>query len=305
MNPTGNHGRPSDDRVSPPGPKAVTFEGSGKIHIVGDVWGDDNDPVVLFLHGIGQTRHAWARVAKQIAREHWRCVLIDLRGHGESDWDPGHDYSLNAMAADCVSVIRQLGVPPVIVGASLGGLIGLYAEGTSKRPLASGLVLVDISLGTNHAAADRIRNFMLSGFDGFDSLEQAASAIAEYRQSPQTRAASSQGLRRVLRERDGRWYWHWDPALVRQFTMTNDSGRMGELRQTPLEPIGIPTLVLRGGKSDVITESGITELVQIAPDAEIIEIPDASHMIAGDQNDAFGTAVMAFLERRIRPRITT
>ena len=188
----------------------------------------------------------------------------------------------------------------MIVGASLGGMIALYTQGMSRGPLASGLVLVDISLRTNQSAADRIRRFLLSGFDGFDSLEHAASAIAEYRHSPRSGTADSPGLRRVLRERDGRWYWHWDPALVRQFTMTSNTGRMGELREALLTTIEVPTLLLRGGQSDVTTDDGITDLLRIAPEAEVVEIAGASHMIAGDQNDAFGNAVLDFLDSRFR-----
>lgn len=278
----------------------MSFEGSGRLPIAGEIWGVREDRTVLFLHGIGQTRYAWAKVAAHIVRAGWQCVLIDLRGHGESGWAADHDYSLKVMAGDCAAIVDQLGVAPVIVGASLGGMIAFYAQGMNPGPLTSGLVLVDISLRTNQAAADRIRRFMLSGFDGFDSLQRAASAIAEYRQSPRNGTADSPGLRRVLRERDGRWYWHWDPALVRQFTMTSDTGRMGELREAPLTTIDVPTLLLRGGQSDVTTDEGVIDLLRIAPKAEVVEIAGASHMIASDQNDAFGNAVLDFLDGRVR-----
>ncbi len=288
-----------------PSRRIVAFQGSSGLRISGEIWGEQADPAVLFIHGIGQTRHAWTNVATRVAGEGWRCVLIDLRGHGESDWDPGHDYTLRALADDCAAVVQQLGSSPVFVGASLGGMAALYAQGMSRHPLTAGLVLVDVSLGTNHAATERIRRFMRSGVEGFDTLEQAANAIAQYKGSPRSRSAASPGLRRVLRERDGRWYWHWDPALISHFTTNSESGRMGELRRAQLQLVYVPTLVLRGGDSQVTTDDGIERLLRIAPDASVVEIPNASHMIADDQNDAFGDAVVAFLEGRVRSTLTT
>ena len=87
------------------GREAVYFEGSGQIRIAGEIWGGREDRAVVFLHGIGQTRFAWAKVAAHIVRAGWRCVLIDLRGHGESGWAADHDYSLKAMAGDCAAIV--------------------------------------------------------------------------------------------------------------------------------------------------------------------------------------------------------
>ena len=129
---------------------------------------------MLFLHGGGQTRHAWGKTAETVARQGWRTVALDLRGHGDSDWAPNGDYSFTAFCADCVAVVDTLGRPPVLVGASLGGMSAMLAEGTSDRVVSSGLVLVDITAKTNAEGIRRIAEFMQSGVDGFDTLEDAA-----------------------------------------------------------------------------------------------------------------------------------
>ena len=134
----------------------VVFDGFEGMHLVADVRGDPDAWPVLFLHGGGQTRHAWGRTAETVAGKGWRTVALDLRGHGESDWAPNGDYSFTAFCADCVAVVDALGRPPVLVGASLGGMSAMLAEGTSDRVVSSGLVLVDITPKTNDEGIQRI-----------------------------------------------------------------------------------------------------------------------------------------------------
>src|SRR5919206_632234 len=113
------------------GPRLVRFEGFEGLHLVADVWGDDPAWPVLLMHGGGQTRHAWGGAAQSLAARGWRAVSLDLRGHGDSEWALNGDYSFTAYAADCLAVVDQLGRPPLLVGASLGGITALLAEGGS------------------------------------------------------------------------------------------------------------------------------------------------------------------------------
>jgi pimeloyl-ACP methyl ester carboxylesterase len=126
-------------------PRLVRFEGFERIHLVADVWGDDGDWPVLLMHGGGQTRHAWGNTAQTLASHGWRAVSLDLRGHGDSEWALNGDYSFTAFANDAIAVSDQLGRPPVLVGASLGGVSAIIAEGTSDRVVSSGMVVVDIT----------------------------------------------------------------------------------------------------------------------------------------------------------------
>src|SRR5580692_2005058 len=171
----------------------VVFEGFEGLELVADVRGEPDAWPVLFLHGGGQTRHAWGKTADAVAAEGWRAVTLDLRGHGDSQWAPNGDYSFTAFCADCVAVVDQLGRPPVLVGASLGGMSAMLAEGTSDREVSSGLVLVDIAPKSNPEGIKKIGDFMRSGVNGFDSLDDAAAAIAAY--TPQRkRATNPEGL---------------------------------------------------------------------------------------------------------------
>jgi pimeloyl-ACP methyl ester carboxylesterase len=280
----------------------VVFEGFEGVRLVADVRGDPDAWPVLFLHGGGQTRYAWGSTAETVAAQGWRTVALDLRGHGDSDWAPNGDYSFSGFGGDCLAVVDQLGKPPVLIGASLGGMSAMLAEGTSDRTVSCGLVLVDITPKANPVGIERISRFMQSGLDGFDSLEQAAEAIAAY--TPQrTKRVNPSGLMKVLRQRDGRWYWHWDPQLIRQERTEVVPDRLSGLLDVAMSNIHVPTMLVRGLLSDVVTQEGVDDLLARIPDATVVEVEGAAHMIAGDKNDAFSDSVVTFLRDRILPTI--
>jgi len=282
-------------------PRPERFEGFEGIPLAADVWGDDDAWPVLFMHGGGQTRHAWGSTARQLAKAGWRAICLDLRGHGDSGWARNGDYSFTSYGADCIAVCDQLGRPPVLVGASLGGVAALLAEGTSDRVVSSGLVIVDITHRTNPEGIERIKDFMASGLGGFASLDEAAAAIAAYTPQRQ-RSPNPAGLQKVLRLRaDGRWYWHWDPRFL-------EGRRGGEvppaefsgLFEAALANIRVPTLLVRGKLSDVVTDEGVRDFLAKVPHAKLADVSGAAHMVAGDQNDAFSDAVIGFLENEVR-----
>jgi pimeloyl-ACP methyl ester carboxylesterase len=230
-------------------------------------------------------------------------VSLDLRGHGDSEWALNGDYSFTAYAADCLAVIDRLGRPPVLVGASLGGVTALLAEGASDRVVSSGLIIVDITHRTNPEGIRRIREFMASGVEGFATLEEAAAAIAAYTPNRPKRVNPA-GLMKVLRQRrNGRWYWHWDPRFLEGGRTEVPRPGFEALFDAALANVQVPTLLVRGQLSDVVTEDGVQEFLRRIPGAKLAEVGGASHMVAGDQNDAFSRAVTDFLERDVRPTL--
>jgi pimeloyl-ACP methyl ester carboxylesterase len=266
---------------------------------MGDARGDANASPVLFLHGGGQTRHAWGKTADAVAEHGWFAITLDLRGHGDSEWAKNGDYSFTAHCADLISVIDQLSGVPVLVGASLGGIAAILAEGTSDREVSEGLVLVDIAPMANPRGVERIRTFMQSGVAGFETLNDAATAIAAY--TPQRRRGINEdGLKKVLRERDGRWYWHWDPRILDNNRTEVLANKFEKLLDAAIGNIDVPTLLLRGALSDVVTNEGVDRLVKMISNLTVVNIDGAAHMIAGDQNNAFTNAIIQFLNRIIK-----
>jgi pimeloyl-ACP methyl ester carboxylesterase len=285
-----------DPRVpSPIAPERFTFDGDG-VRLVGERWaaGDPRDVVVL-LHGGGQTRHSWARTAQRLARDGRAAVAIDARGHGDSDWHPGQDYTLEGFVGDLGAYVETLDQPPVLVGASLGGITALVAAGDHPG-LARGLVLVDVVVRLEPKGVQRIRDFMNADPDGFASLEDVADAIAAYN-PVRPRPRSLDGLRKNVRQgEDGRWRWHWDPAFMR---IDDEPQRRfdPERLRAAAGRLEIPTLVVRGAQSDVVSDEGMADMMRLVPNAESVDVQAAGHMVAGDDNDIFGAALERFLAR--------
>lgn len=284
----------------------IRFEGAAGNVLVGEVCGPEASQgggPVLLLHGGGQTRFAWTRTADAIAAAGMRAYSVDQRGHGDSDWVADGAYAVGDFGADleCMAadIHRREGRFPVVVGASLGGLAALSVEATSPAPLFSGLVLVDVTPSLAASGLLRIQGFMTARLDdGFASVEEAAEAVAGYlpvRDKP----ASLNGLSRNLRPRgDGRLRWHWDPAFIGGERSILSEGEDGASRlRDAARRLRMPTLLVRGARSEIVTETELAEFRALAPAAEFVDIAGAGHMVAGDRNDAFAGAVLDFLER--------
>ncbi|HEX5306586.1 MAG TPA: alpha/beta hydrolase [Dyella sp.] len=255
--------------------------------------GAAGDPVLLFAHGFGQTRGAWAGSAAMLADAGCRCVSFDSRGHGESDWLPGGQYHLDQFAADLALVARTQPAPPVLVGASMGGLLGLLVAGEMRPAPFRALVLVDITPRWETAGVERILAFMQAHPDGFADYAHAAEAIAAY--LPQRRERKSEDqLRPLLREAaDGRLRWHWDPALLAG--VVSESERYQPRLMAAAAKVDVPVLLLSGGRSDVVSRDTVNEFLQLVPHARHVVLPAATHMLAGDANDAFTREIAAFV----------
>ena len=272
------------------------FKGHGDIKIAADVWGSNNEELVILLHGGGQTRHAWGDTGKKLAEAGYHSVALDLRGHGDSEWHADGDYSIRAYKDDLVSIIKEIGKPARLVGASLGGMASLVLAGDEiNSDLCTALIMVDIGIYPDPVGSDRIVSFMLSGEKGFDSLENVAKSISDYlphRKKPK----DLEGLKKNLRlKSDGRYYWHWDPRFIRRRPGSRDR-RYFDLQLKAAEKVTIPTLLIRGALSDVVTMEDVDYFLSVISHAKFVEIEKAAHMIAGDRNDIFAEEAIKFLK---------
>jgi pimeloyl-ACP methyl ester carboxylesterase len=277
---------------------AVRFSASGSLELAADVEGRWEGKPVVLLHGGGQTRHAWGGTTRALGDAGFLAVTLDLRGHGDSDWAPDGDYTIGSYVRDLRAVLEQLDRPAALVGASLGGLASLLAAGEGPGGSCTALVLVDVTPRMDPDGREKIGGFMRSRPDGFGSLEEAADAVAAFLPH-RPRPADVSGLAKNLRfEADGRYHWHWDPAFM-------DGNRLGEDVERPerferaAAAVTAPMLLVRGGISEVVNEDGVRAFRRVAPAAEYVDVPGASHMVAGDRNDVFTSAVVEFLGRRL------
>jgi len=260
------------------------------VHVAADIYGDSG-PLVILQHGGGQTRHAWKSAGQMLADAGYQAVSLDARGHGDSEWAPNGDYSNDVLVDDLVAVTEHFGQKPILVGASMGGGTSLTAVGEGRVD-ATALVLVDTAPRIEISGVRKIRDFMGQAPDGFSSLDEVAEAIANY-QPHRKRPRTLDGLAKNVRLwPDGRYRWHWDPEFMqRKRSIADRIPRQEEAARN----VRCPSLLVRGGLSDVLSEEGANAYIELVPHSEYANVGDAAHMVAGDRNDIFVTAVLTFL----------
>jgi pimeloyl-ACP methyl ester carboxylesterase len=279
--------------------RTVEFSGVQGLTLVADEWNRGADPAagrptVLMLHGGGQNRFSWKNTGQVLADEGFHVVALDSRGHGDSDRAPDADYDVETLTDDVMQVLDAIGRPVMLIGASMGGLTGILVADRAGPDRVTRLMLVDVVPRFEKDGSARIRDFMFSGLHGFGSLDEAADAVAAYLPH-RTRPRSPEGLKKNLRLRDGRWYWHWDPAFM---TKPGDDPQLRTERfEQAAADLTIPVLLIRGKLSDVVSPEGVRHFLDTVPNAEFVELSDAGHTAAGDDNDAFSDVVVTFATR--------
>jgi pimeloyl-ACP methyl ester carboxylesterase len=272
------------------------FKTPDGLTLVGDVAGPPDGAAVVLLHVSGQTRHSWDGATRKLVERGYLVVNYDARGHGDSDWSPTGYYSMPALASDLRAVLSTITAPVALVGASMGGMTSFYTVGSSGHPIADALVMVDIVLRPAKTGSDKIMTFMRSHNDGFADLNAAADAVVAYNPD-RPRSSDPSGLLKNLRLRDdGRYYWHWDPRMLNISPTTEPPSFSDELVNVS-DRVTIPTLLVRGGRSDIVDDIGVAEMCELVPQTEVFDVPGAGHMVAGDKNDAFNDGILSFLAR--------
>ncbi|MGQ0800031.1 MAG: alpha/beta fold hydrolase [Pseudomarimonas sp.] len=280
-----------------PSPMTTRLPRADGVQLAVTTHGPDAATPVLFTHGFGQTCQAWENSARVLAEAGYRSLLVDARGHGGSDWNPPDlAYSMQQFVDDLDAMAdnacRDASTPPVLVGASMGGLIGMFSAARAPERFRA-LVLVDITPRWEADGVARILDFMGAHPDGFADYEHAAEAIAAYLPHRRGRKTPEQMRSLLVARADGRLRWHWDPRLLNQIA------RGGERYQDDLvaaaRRVCVPTLLISGGQSDLVSSRNVDEFLQLVPHATHVQIAEATHMVAGDRNDQFTATILGFL----------
>ena len=278
--------------------QTTKFEIYPNFFIVADTFGNPDDKPVVFLHGGGQTRHSWGDSAKMLALNGYYSIVLDARGHGDSSWSETGAYNIEDLGNDLKEVIKQIGKKPALVGASMGGLTSLIAEGESEISISSAIILVDIAPKAEQKGIERIFAFMSSNKHGFVSIAEAAESVSAYLPN-RTKPKDHTRLEKNLRLRaDGRYYWHWDMKMLELWkSITPDQQILNDARMyQAAKNLKVPTMIVRGGMSDVVSEKVMAEFLDEVPHVRSVNVSDAGHMVAGDSNHAFTNAVLDFLK---------
>lgn len=236
------------------------FTGFGGLKIIADIYGDENDPSVLFLPGGMLTREVWKQTAQSMARAGRFVICPDLRGHGDSGIPNDGNYTLDSFIADLIAILAQLSSRPVIVGSTLGGWIALTALGEAEVPLATGLVL------TNPPPEISPEN------------AQAISRTVE---------------KRIVGQPDG---GSFDKKILKGgFDFTDLETRLSDAAKR----LKIPTLIVRGSETATSSLQSTDRLAELLVNCEVAEIEGGGHYVAFDNADDFNAVLIEFIERHI------
>lgn len=257
-------------------------------------WGDAAAEPLLCFHGITQTAHSWDEVAESLS-ERYRVLCFDQRGHGDSEWSPDGVYSREEMAADIVAICDALGLQRFfLAGMSMGGINSItFTAGNGDRVAA--LVIVDVSPEVKKEGVENIRKFVQASdiLDSFDAFVERAHAFNPRRSRENIESRLRHNLKQLP---DGTWTWKYDPQL-RSPRRPIGSGLTTNLWDD-VAKIRCPTLILKGGESDILSAESAIKLQGAIPGSELVVIPGAGHSVMGDNPEAFTTAVGEFLGRQ-------
>lgn len=275
----------------------VDFAGGDSVALAGERAFADIDaparPPVLLAHGFGQTRQSWSQTQARLAVAGHDSLSWDMRGHGDSGRNPATvRYDALQFLDDVIVAAGLLPPKPVLVGASMGGLTGLMAQ--AQQNLFSAVVLVDVTPRWEAAGVARIQAFMTAHPQGFDSYEHAAETISAYLPHRRERKTPEQ-LAALLRHdpKTGQLRWHWDPRMLGEFVAGSE--HLQDMISDAARRIDVPMLLISGGRSDLVSEQTVAHFLELAPHARHVQLPEATHMLAGDDNDAFIDTLLQFL----------
>lgn len=272
-------------------------------------WGGSGVPI-LFLHGGNQTARTWDLVCVQL-RDRYHCYALDQRNHGESDKVAEGPSASAEQREDIRGVVEALGLPKfVLVGMSLGGFNTMaYASKYPERLRA--VVIVDVSPTVLPQGARRIAEFTRRS--EFASFEEA---VAYSLKSNPRRTADHlrYSLTFALGQRpDGVWTWKHQ----RPFRGAQSGGAAGPpAAQQPTQPaqpppnglgdraalwqevtkIPCPTLIVRGGNSEIMSVENAERLARAIPRATLVTVPGATHNVQGDDPKQLTVELARFLK---------
>ena len=253
-------------------------------------WSSPARPTLLMLHGICQQCHSWDFISLALA-DRYHVVALDARGHGDTQWPPDVDYSLDAHQRDLDAVSDALGLRDfIVVGHSMGGRNG-YVFASRRPDLVRGLVIVDTGPGQVAAGSRRIRNF-ISLPDRLNSYDEFVQRVMDYTGRPAWLVHGS--LQHTIRETsDGKWTWKYD-AAIRSPDFRPESWPTEALWQC-LETLQCPTLLVRGANTDVLSEEVFERMQRVIPDCRSATVQKAGHLVPGDNPRGFLEVLTPFL----------
>ena len=255
-------------------------------------WGNATQPPLLCLHGITQTAHSWDEVAADLASD-YRVLCFDQRGHGDSDWARDGDYTRQTQAADLDAITDALGLRRfILAGMSMGGINSITFTARHAQKVRA-LIVVDVSPEIQVKGVENIRSFIQAPdeLDSFEAFVERAHQFNPRRSLENIRSRLTHNLKQLP---NGKWTWKYDKAL-RSGERSFQASALQNLWDD-VHAIRCPTLIIKGGESDILSEEGAAKMQAAVPGSRLAVVPGAGHSVMGDNPQSFVAAVRPFLD---------
>lgn len=250
-------------------------------------WGDPSKPTVVLLHGSNQSAHSWDLVSLNLA-ENYHVLALDQRGHGDSEWNRGADYSIAEMSLDAEAFIKtHCSEPVILVGHSMGGMVSLTTA-LRRADLLRGLVCVDIGPEVSEEGRKMIHEFVGRNIE-FDDMETFLDRVAEYDQFRSREHIERTLKYNLIRRADGKY-------VTKADRRRHESTRPG-FALDDVANLNLPTLVVRGEDSNILAPEAARRFSEALPAGELVVIADCGHNVASQNTPGFLAALKPFLAR--------
>lgn len=258
-------------------------------------WGAVDAPAIVALHGLRSFAYTWEPVALPLA-DRFRIIALDQRGRGESDWDPQRRYYAEHYVRDLEALVAHLELGRfVLLGHSMGGS-NAFVYSSAHADRLAGLVIEDMGPGASAggAGAERIRRELLATPTRFADWDAAVAFWRGQRPNVPDAAIAARVQHSMKRADDGAVVWRHDAEGIAAARLAATPQQLVDL-WPHVDALRVPTLLLRGARSDFLTAETATAMVKRNPAIRLVEIPDATHYVHDDNFAAFEAALHAFL----------
>lgn len=252
-------------------------------------WGDPAAPAMVLLHGLTGHSHNWDHVAPELSRD-WRLLALDQRGHGDTSWPQEPLYGTSEFVADILAFADEMALDRcVLAGLSMGGHNAMaFAADYPRR--VSHLAVIDIPPAFRMAHAqngDELERLAREGHPAWADLDEAY-AFARRTNNTTPEENLRYRLQWALKSLpDGRLTPKYDHRAPANWHPADLWDRLGEIPQ--------PTLIVRGGRSEVLPAATAERMETAFPCASLVTIPESGHPVPTDRPAELVTALRAFL----------
>lgn len=255
-------------------------------------WGTPDKPWMLLLHGLRGHAHSWDDFSAQMS-PHYRVIALDQRGRGDTDWAKDGDYTTETFADDLTGFCEALGMSSItLIGHSMGARNGMAY--TARFPdVVAKLVIVDAPPG-NMPNTERIRQELIAVPEEFESFEAAFSHIRRDNPLPPEEVLRRRVQYQTRELPNGKIGWRYDIA-VREGFRKNTATPPPQGQWEAWRKLTCPTLIVRGTETDALTHDQVKEMVDSHPNAKVVEVPRAAHMVFEENPSGFLEEVRRWL----------